>query len=142
MPVLLHCGHTIQVLDSRFKPIVYGNRDFNHLGDSPGVHQDALVIIASVYQDKGSYDEAERLYHRALAIREKALGPEQSLSKTFVFWTLVGASNNTCDLGIILSKYSSRYQRTFNRGHNSLMDGMIKGDRLECGTHHISTVMS
>ncbi len=32
--------------------------------------------VAVVYEDLGRYAEAEPLYKRALAIREKALGPE------------------------------------------------------------------
>ena len=32
--------------------------------------------LASLYQDLGNYTEAEPLYRRALAIMEKAVGPE------------------------------------------------------------------
>ena len=35
-----------------------------------------LNNLAELYQDQGRYGEAEPLYKRALAIREKALGPE------------------------------------------------------------------
>ncbi len=36
----------------------------------------SLYSLASVYQAQGRYAEAEPLHKRALAIREKALGPD------------------------------------------------------------------
>ncbi len=36
----------------------------------------SLNNLALLYQDQGKYTEAEPLYERSLAIREKALGPE------------------------------------------------------------------
>ena len=36
----------------------------------------SLNNLAGLYQAQGKYAEAEPLYQRALAIREKALGPE------------------------------------------------------------------
>ncbi len=36
----------------------------------------SLNILAGLYNHQGRYTDAERLYPRALAIREKVLGPE------------------------------------------------------------------
>ena len=36
----------------------------------------SLNNLAGLYRDQGKYAQAEPLYQRALAIREKALGPE------------------------------------------------------------------
>jgi hypothetical protein len=37
---------------------------------------DSLALLASLYHDQDRYADAEPLYRRTLAIREKGLGPE------------------------------------------------------------------
>jgi tetratricopeptide (TPR) repeat protein/CHAT domain-containing protein len=61
-------------------------------GTSHANYAGALYDLARVYQAQGKYGEAEGLYSRALAIREKALGPDHLVVATtlnnlaFVDW--------------------------------------------------------
>jgi CHAT domain-containing protein/tetratricopeptide (TPR) repeat protein len=48
-------------------------------GDKHPEYATAISWLANVYGAQGRYAEAERLYKRSLAIREKALGPEDPL---------------------------------------------------------------
>ena len=47
-------------------------------GDNHTEYATAIAWLAHVYQARGRYAEAEPLYKRALAIYEKALGPEST----------------------------------------------------------------
>jgi tetratricopeptide (TPR) repeat protein len=57
----------------------------------------ALCNLALLYDSQGKYDEAEPLYIRSLAIREKALGPEHP--------DIAGSLNNLAELYRSLGKY-------------------------------------
>ena len=41
----------------------------------------SLNNLAALYDNQGKYEQAEKLYQRALAIAEKALGPDHPATK-------------------------------------------------------------
>ncbi len=51
-------------------------KEAEKFGDQDPRLATSLNNLAATYRVRGKYSEAEPLYHRALAIREKALGPE------------------------------------------------------------------
>ena len=59
-----------------------------------------LNVLANVYFNQGNYAEAEPLYKRSLAIREKAIGP--GLGQLVVALSL----NNLAELYLIQGKYA------------------------------------
>ncbi len=60
----------------------------------------SLNNLALLYGSKGKYAEAEPLHKRALAIREKTLGPEHP--------DLGGSLNNLAELYRATGRYASR----------------------------------
>jgi tetratricopeptide (TPR) repeat protein len=58
---------------------ISGRWPFERLGPEHPDVATSLNNLAALYRDQGEYAAAEPLYKRALAIRDKALGPEHPL---------------------------------------------------------------
>jgi tetratricopeptide (TPR) repeat protein len=68
-PAHCRCGQSRQ--RSKLQP-----RALLLIGWNKGLISQALNNLAELYQYQGRFPEAERLFRRTLAVREKALGPE------------------------------------------------------------------
>ncbi len=70
-------------------------------------------LLASLYQSRGKYAEAEPLYERSLAIMEKALGSEHLLVAT------------------VLESYATLLQNTDRHGEAAAMESRAKAIRAK-----------